>query len=263
MTAGVLLVAAVFSIPSEVKQGNVLRIEGPSEAATASMGGQKIRLFPERSGRLLGLLPVKPDFPAGPATVQIQDAGGKVLQETHVQVLDGEFPSQNVEVSKRMSSLRPKPGEMEALRAFNQTVSETRFWTEPFLPPVRGCVNSAYGLQRLHNGKPAGRRHLGLDMHGANGVPVRAPAGGVVRLARRLQLPGGTVGIDHGQGVLTSFYHLSRLAVKEGQKVKRGQVVAYVGSTGFATGPHLHWNVLVNGVSVNPAQWAPAVRQCK
>ena len=262
MLAGFLLFAAAYSVPHDVKQGNVLHVEGPAGAATAVLGERTVKLFAQKDGRLLGLIPINAEFPAGPATVRILDNAGQTVQESTVQVVDGGFPSQNVEVSTRMSSLRPKPGETETLRAFAQTVSDTRLWREPFLPPVRGCVNSLYGLQRLHNGQPAGRRHLGVDMHGANGVAVRAPADGVVRLARKFQMPGGTLGIDHGQGVLTSYYHLSRLAVKEGQRVKRGDVVAYVGATGFATGPHLHWNVLVNGVPVNPAQWAPAIRAC-
>lgn len=256
------ILAALLLSPQEVKQGHVLRIEVPAGAAQAHMGETTIRLFPDKDGSLLGLMPVRVDQAPGPVAVRVLDSAGQKVSEFSVTVLDGGFPIQNIDVSPGMSSLKPRPGEAEALRAFNQTVSEIRYWDESFTRPVPGCVNSLYGLQRHHNGKPAGRRHLGVDMRGATGTPVKAPAAGIVRLARKMQMQGGTVGIDHGQGVLTSYYHLSRLAVREGQKVRRGQVVGYVGATGFATGPHLHWNFVVHGVPVNALQWAPSIRAC-
>jgi murein DD-endopeptidase MepM/ murein hydrolase activator NlpD len=257
------IVAALLLSPQEVKQGHVLRVEAPSGAAQAQMGETTVRLFPNPDGTVLGLMPVRVDQAPGSATVRLLDSAGRKVSEFPVTVVDGGFPIQNIDVSPRMSSLKPRPDEADALRAFNRTVSEIRYWDETFTRPVPGCVNSLYGLQRYHNGKPAGRHHLGVDMRGASGTPVKAPAAGVVRLARMMQMQGGTVGIDHGQGVLTSYYHLSRLAVREGQKVRRGQVVAYVGATGFATGPHLHWNFLVNGAPVNALQWAPSIRACR
>jgi murein DD-endopeptidase MepM/ murein hydrolase activator NlpD len=72
------------------------------------------------------------------------------------------------------------------------------------------------------------------------------------------RLHGGTVGLDHGQGVTSSYIHLSKTAVKEGQVVKQGEVIGYVGSTGFSTAPHLHWGLYVHGSPVNPKQWNPA-----
>jgi murein DD-endopeptidase MepM/ murein hydrolase activator NlpD len=259
---GFLLLAVLLAVPQEIKQGHVLRIEASGGAAQAQLGETTIRLFPNADGSVLGLMPIRVDQATGPTQVRILGDSGQTLREYTVTVVEGGFPIQNIDVSPKMSSLKPRPGEADALRAFNQTVSEVRYWDETFTRPVPGCVNSLYGLQRYHNGKPAGRHHLGVDMRGALGTPVKAPSDGVVRLARMMQMQGGAVGIDHGQGVLTSYYHLSKLAVREGQKVRRGQVVAYVGATGFATGPHLHWNLVVHGIPVNALQWAPGIRAC-
>jgi murein DD-endopeptidase MepM/ murein hydrolase activator NlpD len=84
----------------------------------------------------------------------------------------------------------------------------------------------------------------------------------MVRISRQFRLHGGTVGLDHGQGVTTLFIHLSKTLVKEGASVRPGQIIGHIGATGFATGPHLHWVVNVHGVSVNPAQWTPSIRPC-
>jgi lysostaphin len=130
-------------------------------------------------------------------------------------------------------------------------------------------MTSPFGVLRLHNGKPTGNFHGGVDQRGAAGQSVKAPAAGIVKLVRMFNIHGGTVGIDHGQGLITLYLHLSRFAVKEGQQVQKGDLVAYVGSTGRSNAPHLHWGIYANNVPVNPLQWlklppcAPASRSSK
>ena len=141
------------------------------------------------------------------------------------------------------------------MHAFLTSVSATRKWQEPLLAPVPGCMNSPFGASRLHNGKPTGDYHGGVDQRGAAGAPIHAVAAGTVRIARMFTLRGGTVGIDHGQGLATIYMHMSKVAAKEGQSVRAGDVIGYVGSTGRATGPHLHWSLYANGHPVSPNQW--------
>jgi murein DD-endopeptidase MepM/ murein hydrolase activator NlpD len=90
---------------------------------------------------------------------------------------------------------------------------------------------------------------------------VHAVAGGVVKIAKQFTVLGGTVAIDHGQGLETMYLHMSKLLVEPGAQVKKGDVIGYVGATGRANGPHLHWVVYVNGVPVNPQQWV-ALKPC-
>src|SRR3982751_4998975 len=121
----------------------------------------------------------------------------------------------------------PPPGEMDAVRALQASLTEARHWAEPFLNPTGDCMNSLFGVQRYHNGKPTGGYHRGVDLRSPMGRPVEATAAGVVRISRMFQLHGGTVGIDHGQGMTSLYLHLSKLAVPEGTQVRKGEVVGY------------------------------------
>ena len=124
-------------------------------------------------------------------------------------------------------------------------------WTASFLKPRTSVVTSEFGSGRLFNGKLT-TRHLGVDFRGAVGEPVRAANRGVVALVDNFFLAGNVVYIDHGGGVVTSYFHLSKTLVKQGETVKRGQVIGQVGNTGRVTGPHLHWAARYGGNTVNP-----------
>ncbi|MGB0361298.1 MAG: M23 family metallopeptidase [Endozoicomonas sp.] len=107
--------------------------------------------------------------------------------------------------------------------------------------PVKGRISGVYGSQRVYNGKP-GRPHYGLDIAVPTGTPVKAPADGIVRLADNdLYYSGGTIIIDHGYGLFSSFLHLSKVSVREGSMIKRGERIGDVGATGRVTGAHLDW----------------------
>ena len=126
--------------------------------------------------------------------------------------------------------------------------------------PVHGRVSGVFGSQRIYNGTPKSP-HSGLDVAAAQGTPVRAPAAGVVTLAEPdLYLTGGTVLLDHGHGVSSNFLHFSRIDVRVGERVEKGQVLGLVGATGRATGPHMHWGMNWFGVRVDPQLLLPATR---
>ncbi|MEL7352318.1 MAG: M23 family metallopeptidase [Cyanobacteria bacterium P01_A01_bin.116] len=101
--------------------------------------------------------------------------------------------------------------------------------------------------------------HCGVDYAAGNGAPIYAPAGGRIEVVGRVEdgfvLNGNTIGIDYGQGVTSVLIHLSGFAVQEGDMVETGQLIGYMGATGFASGPNLHWGLFVNGVSVDPVPW--------
>ncbi len=125
-------------------------------------------------------------------------------------------------------------------------------FAQGFLRPVEGRISGRFGNQRIYNGTPKSP-HSGMDIAAPNGTPVKAPAAGVVTFAAPdLYLTGGTLLIDHGHGISSNFLHLSRIDVKEGDRVEQGQVVAAVGATGRATGPHLHWGMNWFDVRIDP-----------
>ena len=139
------------------------------------------------------------------------------------------------------------------------TRSRVRPWKEGFLLPVRGRITTRFGTGRVLNGKPRAS-HSGVDIAGPRGTPVKTANSGKVLLADDFYLSGKTVVVDHGWGVSTIYAHLDRIDVREGQTVERGQVLGTVGSTGRATGPHLHFGAFIRGAKVDPLQLIEVTR---
>jgi hypothetical protein len=124
-------------------------------------------------------------------------------------------------------------------------------WTASFLRPRTSVITSEFGSGRLFNGRMTSR-HLGVDFRGASGEPVRAANRGVVALVDNFFLAGNVVYIDHGGGIVTAYFHLSKTLVATGDTVVRGQRIGLVGATGRVTGPHLHWAARYGAITVNP-----------
>lgn len=131
--------------------------------------------------------------------------------------------------------------------------SKRRLWDGPFLAPVKETASEQFGIRRVFNGELKSQ-HQGLDYHAPRGTRVVAANSGTVLLARRLFFEGNCVVVDHGQGLMTLYMHLSRFKVREGQKVRRGQLLGLSGATGRATGPHLHLAVRWEGIYLDPAK---------
>ncbi len=264
----VLLQPVALDAPASVLQGDTLRVRVNAPGADATSGrirfaGREVRVFPNDRGSYLGLVPVPVDLAPGTHSLDWLNSAGQLGASRSVSVRDAQFPRQNITVSPRVQRLTPLPGEMETIHRLQETVTDRRFWHEPFSKPALGCRSSPFGVARYHNGRPTGSYHRGVDIRAPQGRPVHAVAAGTVRIARMYRLHGGTVGIDHGQGVVSLYIHFSRLAVKQGQQVQEGDIIGNVGSTGFATGPHLHWGLYVNGLPVNPAGWVGRTDPCR
>lgn len=241
--------------PTAIRQGGTLRVSSTGAAEAARMNGRTVRLFTQADGARLGLMPVPVDGRPGKYPVEFLAKDGEVLHTAAVRVLDARYTRQNIILGKAQQALKPSPGEMETVAAFRRHVSGERHWEEPFTAPVAGCMSSLFGVRRFYNGRYSGNFHSGVDQRSAEGRPIRALTAGVVKLVRDFNIHGGTVGIDHGQGLESIYLHMSGFAVKEGQAVRKGEVIGYIGSTGRSTAPHLHWSLYANGVAVSPLEW--------
>jgi hypothetical protein len=132
--------------------------------------------------------------------------------------------------------------------------SPAQLWKGRFLRPVKGRVSQGFGHRQIINGRRAGS-HRGVDFAVFNGTEIKAPNRGKVVFARRLKAFGGTLVLDHGQGIYTLYFHLSKINPKVGQAVKKGEVIGLSGDSGISSGPHLHWGMSVHNLRVDPMQW--------
>ncbi len=184
-------------------------------------------------------------------------SGREVSFQRKVSVRSARYPSIAVTVAKKFTE--PSP---EQLRQINQdqavkqenfrSVDPEREWSGRFRPPVNAAISDVFGTRRTFNGKVQSL-HQGLDYAVPSGTPVAALNAGTVLLARPLYFEGNCVVLDHGQGLLTLYLHLSEFKVKEGERIARGQELGLSGGTGRATGPHLHIAVRWQGIYLNPA----------
>ena len=134
-------------------------------------------------------------------------------------------------------------------------VTPEKLWQGRWRIPVEGGISSRFGERRSFNDGPVGGNHGGTDFGAPEGTPVTATNSGRVALARQLAIRGNMVIIDHGGGVFSGYAHLSTFAVAEGQQVEKGQLIAFVGNSGLSTAPHLHWEISVHGVLVDPMRF--------
>lgn len=145
--------------------------------------------------------------------------------------------------------------EEQALSAIFAKGTPTPEWTKPFEIPVHGVESAGFGqARRFVPGGPVSY-HTGVDLAVPMGTPIHAANAGTVVMARHLPISGNIVAIDHGGGVFSLYFHQSKILVTVGQKVTRGEVIGLAGTTGLSSGPHLHWEMRVDGVPTNPLAW--------
>lgn len=149
-----------------------------------------------------------------------------------------------------------KPEE-DQIKAIITPATPVKYWNGPFAVPGYDpdWITSWFGTRRSYNDGPVSAFHTGIDYGGGTGLPVKAPAPGIVVFAGPLTVRGNTTYIDHGHGVYSGFFHQHVINVKVGERVETGQEIGQSGATGRITGPHLHWEIYVNGVQVNPLTW--------
>ncbi len=184
--------------------------------------------------------------------------GTAVEYTSYIRVLDAGYGSEIISLPEERLPLLENDvvePELDRITAAMSGVTEPRYFDALMNLPATGPVTSQFGTRRSYNGSAYSTFHSGADFGGAPGSLIMAPTAGTVVLAELLPIRGNTVIIDHGWGVYTGYWHNSELFVTAGQFVQRGDPISSLGNTGLSTGAHLHWEMWVGGVQVDPLQW--------
>ncbi|MHA6718150.1 M23 family metallopeptidase [Sphingomonas sp. RS6] len=241
-----------FALDGIVEQGGLLHGRVPAGTTRLSLDGQLVPFAPD-GAFVIGL-----DRDAAPdALLEAATADGRVVRQP-LAVAPRDWPI------SRLSRLpkypvpsaefqRRRPPELARIAAARALETGAQGWRQRFVWPLTGRISTRFGSQRIYAGQP-GAYHSGIDIARPIGTVVRAPADGVVILAAEtpFTLEGNLLMIDHGMGLNSAFLHLDRIDVKPGDSVRRGQPIGTVGATGRATGPHLHWGLMLRGTRIDP-----------
>lgn len=243
------------------KQGQVLVVRVPVEGRPLEISGRflsrRVPFFLDEAGPV-GLLGI--DMQDAPGThelsIEVKDAGGARRLSYNVLVLKEKYPVQHLTLPKDKVDLDDEAlvrvkAEQEQVKTALERVSAERLWRGRFVEPVHGTISRAFGRMRVINGQQR-NPHNGEDIAAALGAEVVAMNDGVASLTVDHFFSGKGIFVDHGLGLYSMYFHLSEVAVKDGDRVTRGQVIGKVGASGRASGPHLHWGVRLNGARVNP-----------
>lgn len=251
------MLASGFEIDGALEQGGWLRGRVPRSATSLRLGEGAVALTPD--GRFFA--GIDRDAPTQLRLTATAANGQSVGRDLAIARRDWRIERVNAPLSGSVPSetymaiRRPELAAIEAARARR---SDSDGWTQSFVWPVKGRISGRFGSQRIYQGVP-GSYHSGLDIAPGAGVAYVAPADGVVVLAadRPFSLEGNLLIVDHGMGLNSAFLHSSRLAVKEGDRVRQGQLLGYVGATGRATGAHLHWSLKWQDARLDPLLFLP------
>lgn len=248
-----------YRLSGELVQGGMV-YGSTVPGSRVSQDGQVLRVS-ARGDFLLGFTR---DAPAS-SSLQIRLPGGEVIKRS-LSVAKREYRIQRIDGLPKAKVTPRKPEDLARIRRDVAQAKKARARDDDrqdflggFEWPVLGPISGVYGSQRILNGKPR-RPHFGVDIAVPTGTPVRAPAAGIVTLAvPDMFFSGGTMIIDHGHKLSSSFLHLSKLHAKVGDRVEQGDLVAEVGATGRVTGAHLDWRMNLRDRRIDPQLLVPAM----
>jgi murein DD-endopeptidase MepM/ murein hydrolase activator NlpD len=231
-----------------------LRVRGDEalQDVRGTLNGRALRLQPDASGGFWSVQGIPPDPPESTFDIRLAASdlvGNPVELQRAWPVRRTTFPEDDLELEPSQTDLEAHAAEDRQLAEVYRRPSGPRQWDGAFRTPVAGPVSTAFGTHRSYE------YHPGMDFAAPQGAPVAAPAAGVVVFVGSVPARGNVVILDHGAGVYSTYAHLLKAEVEPGAQVKPGQVIARVGTTGFSTGPHLHWEIWVDGANVDPLEW--------
>jgi murein DD-endopeptidase MepM/ murein hydrolase activator NlpD len=250
--------------PSVPQQGQVVTVRIsttlPLESIVGELAGRPLRFAQDQDAYIaLGGVPALLSPGVYSVTIQAVPKDGQASAiQGQVQIAAGRFGYERLNIGAKLSTLldpQVNQAEQETIEAVISQFSATQRWQGPLRWPIKSKILSYFGTRRDFNGGTLYTYHSGIDLTARSGTPVRAAADGRVAALLDLPIRGKTVILDHGRGVFTLYCHLSEFAVELEQIVAADEVIGYSGNTGRSLGPHLHFELAVGGVQVDPLAW--------
>ncbi len=239
--------------------GGIAIIELDSSEGSSYTFNGKTLLVTTIDGKTSALVGIPLSSKPGEHYIEIRDLNS--LQKKFFRVEDKQYTTQHITIENKRK-VNPYASDWDRILAEKErkNIARNQYSKQPvdvdFIRPVEGINTGSYGRRRVFNGQPR-RPHSGMDFAAPQGSPVLAPSAGRVIELGDFFFSGKLVYLDHGQGLISLFAHLSEIDVELGEQVKKGQLVGKVGATGRATGPHLHWSLGMNGSWIDPALFLP------
>jgi murein DD-endopeptidase MepM/ murein hydrolase activator NlpD len=239
----------------------VITLPADTEPSSARYRDKRV-LITKADDKLMAVIGLPLAAKPGRHFLKVKDSQGKPLS-LGFEVIDKSYEEQHITI-KDKRKVNPEKRDMERItRESKQIKQALRHWSArenvvtEFRQPVTGPTSSPFGLRRFFN-EQARKPHSGLDIAAPEGTPIQAPAPGTVLDTGDFFFNGNTVLLDHGQGLVTMYCHMSKINVTPGQTVATGETLGKVGMTGRVTGPHLHWGVSLNDARIDPLLFLPA-----
>jgi len=233
-----------------------LGINSPS-APTVTYSDKRVMVAPDGKANNQWLAVVGIPLAAKPGKHELQVESNPKSQKVMFTVKKKKYKTQHLTI-KNKRKVNPNQKDLERIGKEKKIiVASLKTWRDTpeinthFVIPVKGRLSSPFGLRRFFNKQPR-KPHSGIDIAAPEGTPIVSPADGVVVNTGEYFFNGNSIFIDHGQGLVTMYCHMSKVDVKEGQQVKQGEIIGAVGKSGRVTGPHLHWAVSLNDARVDP-----------
>lgn len=222
-----------------------------------SFNKNETNLFKIADNEYRALAAIDANAKSGNYELKVYDESGFLNYSKIIKVNPAKFPVHFVSIIQGIETIKTTKQEKAKIIKVIKSITEVSYWkNRPFIVPTKGHIIVDYGTKRYINEKPTGVLHNGQDIKAPIGTPVVAISPGKIMIAASFFRRGNNVVIDHGQGLLSEYLHMSKLYVNEGDIVKQGQTIGEVGTTGFTTlGSILHWGIYVNGITVNPNEW--------
>jgi len=258
---GILFLFITTLLGFEAINGKPVLLPIDQETQSVQVRSHKAPIIQAKNGEKFALIaiPYRQSEPLE-ATIQISNKDFK----TSIHVKDGQYPKEFLSVDPAKVS-PPKSAKERIAKEYKEameiyaTFSPKRHWKKPFIYPINSAITSAYGNARTFNGILKSY-HTGVDFRAPIGTPIYAANDGVVVLSKDRYYAGGSVIIDHGEGIYSVYYHLSSTPLAAGTKVKQGDEIGLSGNSGRVTGPHLHFGIMLQGTPVDPLHFIEVIK---